>query len=485
MASFGFLFFLSTILVHLVLITAQADFVDQGCSNIGNYTTNSTYQMNLNFLMSTLSSNASLNDGFYNSTAGENPDKVYALFLCRGDVAPDVCANCVNASRYEIITRCPNQKKATIWYRDCMLRYSNQSMFRVMELIPIAHQPNPRDFSDVEQFNQVLGVLLKDLVTRASSSSSNKKFAIGEADVMNFQKLYGLTQCTPDISESDCNRCLEEAVTYIPECCSGKQGATILKGSCNLRYELYRFYDAPPPSRPIHSCLNTSEVSLDPLDLKYLQIFAFYCNLLLSFLVCRRGDVTSDTCRKCVNTTSHLIVQQCPNKKEANTWVDECMLRYSDRSIFAIMEQEPVLYIFNTLSISGAYQFNQVLGDLFERLTTQAAFGASSSKFATGEANFTEILKVYGLVQCTPDISQGDCNLCLRSALDFIPTCCYGSKGVRINRPSCTMRYELYSFYNLTASVPPVSPPPNSPAPPLTNTEITNGRFIKYHYFGF
>ncbi|KAF8392005.1 hypothetical protein HHK36_022345 [Tetracentron sinense] len=131
-------------------------------------------------------------------------------------------------------------------------------MFSLLDLIPIGASPNPRDFSDVEQFSQVLGVLLKDLVTRASSGSSSTKFAIGEADVMNFQKQYGLAQCTPDISESDCNRCLEEAVGYIPECCSGRKGARILKGSCNLRYELYRFYEytaaAPPPS-PVNSPL--------------------------------------------------------------------------------------------------------------------------------------------------------------------------------------------------------------------------------------
>ncbi|KAF8395515.1 hypothetical protein HHK36_019463 [Tetracentron sinense] len=258
MASSGLRFFLSTIFICFVLINAQPTHIYDHCPpETGNYTTNSTYQMNLNFLLSTLSTNTSLNDGFYDATTGQNSGKVYALALCRGDVASDVCANCINTSSHEVIQRCSNRTSATIWYDECMLRYSNKSMLRVMEQNPIVSMPNPNNFSDVDQYNRVLGDLMNGLVTEASSSSSSRKFATGEKNVTSFQKIYGLAQCTPDISRLDCESCLQAAVGYIPECCFGKQGGRVLKPSCNMRYEVYPFYEytaaAPPQSPPVNS----------------------------------------------------------------------------------------------------------------------------------------------------------------------------------------------------------------------------------------
>ncbi|KAF8403628.1 hypothetical protein HHK36_011732 [Tetracentron sinense] len=231
---------------------------DDGISyDTGNYTTNSTYQINLNLLLSTLSTNASLNDGFYNATGGRNSDKVYALTLCRGDVAPDVCANCVNTSSHAIIQQCPNQKEAIIGYDECMLRYSNTSMFSVMDQTHILLLLNTKNFSDADQLNKVLGDLMNGLVTRASSGSSSKKFAVGEAKVTDFQKVYGLAQCTPDISQFNCEVCLQGSVGDIPNYFFGKEGGRVIKTSCNLRYELYPFYTstaaAPPPSPPVNS----------------------------------------------------------------------------------------------------------------------------------------------------------------------------------------------------------------------------------------
>ena len=69
---------------------------------------------------------------------------------------------------------------------------------------------------------------------------------------MTNQTLYSLVQCTPDLSGTDCNNCLQDAIKILPSCCSGKQGGRIVFPSCNLRYELYQFYETvatvPPPS---------------------------------------------------------------------------------------------------------------------------------------------------------------------------------------------------------------------------------------------
>ncbi|XP_027184083.1 putative receptor-like protein kinase At4g00960 [Coffea eugenioides] len=85
--------------------------------------TGSTYTENLNFLLSTLSSNTSLTsrNGFYNFTASHDPSNmVYGLFLCRGDVNPDVCGQCVANARGEILKTFLNRKTAFISHDECL-----------------------------------------------------------------------------------------------------------------------------------------------------------------------------------------------------------------------------------------------------------------------------------------------------------------------------------------------------------------------------
>ncbi|KAF3948058.1 hypothetical protein CMV_025893 [Castanea mollissima] len=68
------------------------------CPKEPNFTPNSTYQSNLNHLLSSLSSNANLETGFYNTTVGHNPPNiVYGLFSlprrCHPQCLPRLCIN--------------------------------------------------------------------------------------------------------------------------------------------------------------------------------------------------------------------------------------------------------------------------------------------------------------------------------------------------------------------------------------------------------
>ncbi|KAM7465174.1 hypothetical protein LguiB_012736 [Lonicera macranthoides] len=255
-----------TTLCFIILInhTEAAVYRHHVCSNTTTYTPNSTYQTNLNLLLSTLSSNAtfssnSTNNGtfFSTSTAGQNPPNIaYGLFLCRGDVTSTVCRDCVAIVTAEITNRCPNQKSAVIWYNECMLRYSNASFFSTVVGEPMFYLVNIANVTDqVTRFQQVLAETMDDLVNRAPVDNFNdqfvKGFATQQAIVTSSQRLYALVQCTQDLSEQDCKGCLQMAVNRLPQCCSGRQGGRVLLTSCNVRYEIYPFYrelsEAPPP----------------------------------------------------------------------------------------------------------------------------------------------------------------------------------------------------------------------------------------------
>ncbi|KAI3868641.1 hypothetical protein MKX03_013151 [Papaver bracteatum] len=71
-----------------------------------------------------------------------------------------------------------------------------------------------------------------------------KLFATGEMALRGYsdEKLYGLVQCSRDLSSSDCKKCLDDAVSHLPNCCDGKRGGRVIGGSCNIRYELYTLF---------------------------------------------------------------------------------------------------------------------------------------------------------------------------------------------------------------------------------------------------
>ncbi|KAJ6333710.1 hypothetical protein OIU76_026048 [Salix suchowensis] len=115
--------------------------------------------------------------GFYNLSVGEFPDRVNAIALCRGDVAVDVCRSCVNNSTRKILQVCPNEMEAFGVYELCMIRYSNRSIFGVVDKQPSIYRANVKDVLDVVLFNQALQTLFARLIPKAASGNSSKKFA--------------------------------------------------------------------------------------------------------------------------------------------------------------------------------------------------------------------------------------------------------------------------------------------------------------------
>ncbi|XP_061353854.1 cysteine-rich receptor-like protein kinase 10 isoform X8 [Gastrolobium bilobum] len=227
----------------------------------GNYAANSTYHTNLNTLLSTLTSNTEIDYGFYNLSYGQNTDRVNAIGLCRGDIKPDACRSCLSGSRANLTQLCPNQKEAIGWYEDekCMLRYSDRSIFDTMETGPAYYANNMLNATNLDEFNQVLNTLLGSLRSKAASGDSRLKYAADKSSDRNFQTIYGLVQCTPDLSASQCDDCLVQSIARIPiDCCKDRIGGRVVRPSCNMRFETsFLFYD-PTPST---TTTNTSSSS--------------------------------------------------------------------------------------------------------------------------------------------------------------------------------------------------------------------------------
>ncbi|KAE9461718.1 hypothetical protein C3L33_06375, partial [Rhododendron williamsianum] len=83
------------------------------------------------------SSNSTVSNGFYRLTASGNStvhNTIYGLAVCRADLSAAACQDCVVYAATDEVKRCPGSKHVTIWYSECILRYSNVSFFSTLDI---------------------------------------------------------------------------------------------------------------------------------------------------------------------------------------------------------------------------------------------------------------------------------------------------------------------------------------------------------------
>jgi hypothetical protein len=237
----SFSIYLLTFALLLQTIFGASSYLNHDCSSSGNFTANDPYESNLRKLLGNLYYQTPP-QGFGFGSVGRYPYKTYGLSLCRGDVEAADCRTCVNDARSEILERCPYNKGGIIWYDNCLLKYidtaflgkiDNQNKFYLWNWQTVS---NPTTFN--QKTRQLLSLLAKD------ASATPKLYAAGELELEKSKKLYGLVQCTRDLSKRDCFKCLDGIIGELPSCCDGKEGGRVVGGSCNFRYEIYPFVTA-------------------------------------------------------------------------------------------------------------------------------------------------------------------------------------------------------------------------------------------------
>ncbi|XP_023734989.1 cysteine-rich repeat secretory protein 38-like [Lactuca sativa] len=204
----------------------------------GNFTRYSPYEHSLNKLMGELYYKTSPN-GFGMGSMGQYEAHTSGLSLCRGDVSQKDCMTCVVNASAEIRRRCPSNKAGIIWYDQCLLKYSSNDFLGQIDNQNRLYMWNLNNVSDPSSFNAETKRLLSGLSNTAYNDP--KMYAAGALDLDGLQKLYGLVQCTRDLSSVDCKTCLDGAISELPSCCDGKRGGRVLGASCNIRYEIYPF----------------------------------------------------------------------------------------------------------------------------------------------------------------------------------------------------------------------------------------------------
>lgn len=311
------LIFWSFLLFHLVI--SGITYFQYECIDIGNYTRSSVFQTNLNRVLPNLSSIAA-QTGFHNSTLGQTVDTVYALFLCRGDVPHKVCEDCVSAAAQKVVEGCPVQKEAIIWYEECMLRYSNRSIFSLLEVEPRYYSNASNQVSSVSYFSQVLSNTMDSIIHKAAYNSPTPTFATEEANYTLFSKLYNLVQCTPDITADECNRCLRVAIDTYQRRLSGSVWGKVYTPSCQLRYDIAPFYSVETP--PTQPTATTTESG------KHMTVVSTWPDRLVNFH--RKGNTEIEKKKKYSNNNGGFILifskkATAPHKEVHTLFAPPCL----------------------------------------------------------------------------------------------------------------------------------------------------------------
>ena len=174
-----------------------------------------------------------------------------------------------------------------------------------------------------------------------------------------------------------------------------------------------------------------------------------------------RGDIDPATCRSCLDIAAQYIVPACSGNKGAIVYYDRCHLRYSDENFFSTFGAVGWT-VCSSYNASDPPTFNRLVIGLLNNLTARAV--SSERRFAADSVDFTELQRLYALVQCTKDLSPLTCGECLGYYISLTRDMCLPRQGARINDGSCFLRYEVFSFFNATAAADP--PPPKGIGPP-------------------
>ncbi|XP_066367708.1 cysteine-rich receptor-like protein kinase 25 isoform X2 [Miscanthus floridulus] len=282
--------------VLLLTATTNADnltfYMYHNCPDNTTYTSGSAFQANLDAILSSLpAAAAASSSGFAEKITGAAaPDQVYGLAQCRGDISAERCRACLVNSAHEVASRCPSQKSALLIYEGCLLRYSNASFFGE------ADTEDPLYMCDLDnatqpQFASSRDGLMRSLAEKAYGSP--RLFAASSVNLADYEKIYGMVQCTRDLEPDDCEGCLANAVSKIQtyKDCSGRQGGRLFNWSCYIRFAVKPFYNAQAaetamstgPGSSRRTVRNTALLVSVPVALTLLLLLL----LLLAVCICK------------------------------------------------------------------------------------------------------------------------------------------------------------------------------------------------------
>lgn len=212
--------------------TQQASSVDGyvfgGCSQY-KYIPGSSYENNVNTLLTSLVNSAmfmSYNNFTIKGTTSSH-DNLYGLFQCRGDLDADGCSRCVSSAVTQLGTLCTGATGGALQLEGCFVKYDNATFLGVEDKTVVVRKCGPMvgyDSDVLTKRDSVLGYI-------GAYDGSYKAYRVGWSG-----NVRGEAQCVQDLSGSECQDCLTEAIGRLKNDCGPARSGDMFLAKCYARY---------------------------------------------------------------------------------------------------------------------------------------------------------------------------------------------------------------------------------------------------------
>ncbi|KAL2485016.1 Cysteine-rich repeat secretory protein 12 [Abeliophyllum distichum] len=206
--------------------SALESFVYAGCSQI-KYNPGTPYESNVNSILASLDNSAAFSNfnNFKVSLPGSvQSDVVYGLFQCRGDLSNSDCHDCVTYAVSRIGTLCGGASGGALQLDGCFVKYDNISFLGDEDKTVVFKRCGPSTGYDSDLLTQRDALL-------AYLTGGGQYFRIGGSG-----KAQGIAQCLQDLSTSECQDCLSEAIGRLKSECQSSTWGDMFLAKCYARY---------------------------------------------------------------------------------------------------------------------------------------------------------------------------------------------------------------------------------------------------------
>lgn len=209
------------------------------CGNESTYNRSSPFYNNLNSLLLRELHSERINSGYYNTSVGDDPlDRAYGLLSCAGYTGLSDCKSCKEDAAFQIEERCPNQKNAIIWCDECLVRYSDQNFFAIIEK-PFFNDSFHQNDSNHEIPYKDFVPTIPELIYQVASLPPTMRYGTATVHLRSdLGSLSVFVNCIPDLPDMDCSNCLVYAFYQMP---THITSANLVFPRCNIRYDNYLY----------------------------------------------------------------------------------------------------------------------------------------------------------------------------------------------------------------------------------------------------
>ncbi|KAL2236397.1 cysteine-rich repeat secretory protein 3-like isoform X1 [Sesamum indicum] len=195
---------------------------------------------------------------------------------------------------------------------------------------------------NLDNFNGFYKQTLQNLLDTLSSKSSAAKF-YNATSGDGSSAIDGLFQCRGDLSNDDCNNCVERAQALAQKLCGQAVAARVQLNACYLRYEISGFRQTNPTEFLYKVCGSTRASGAgfgDRLDTALEEIVkglgsgnsaGFYAGGFQSVYVLGQceGDLDGGECVNCVKNAIDSAKSECSSSISAQIYLQQCYISYT------------------------------------------------------------------------------------------------------------------------------------------------------------